>query len=457
MEGENIVMNTFIKLSFIATAAAIALLASGCEVPGAAGASGNSGSWGTAALIETDDTGDAYGPRIAGNGSGGAIAVWTQWDGSYYTTTANMYSPLTGWLWPVPIETTTGDMSDTRIAFDPSGNAMSVWCQYDGAKYNIWANRYVRGTGWSSAFSVETSADNARGAQVGLDDSGKAMVIWHQDAGTPENIWARRYIPGTGWEGAPVQISDSTSSIFTAARLAVEPSGNAFAVWVQYSTVQPEAWANRYIPGWGWGTPVLLNTDGSAVNGNFVEIDVDGGGNAIAVWQQTFGGYGRLVARRFVPASGWLPPEGIDTINIYFPGPPQVAFGGDGSAVAVWAKMDETGAYNLWAGRYTPGSGWGPATPIGTAATQEAQHPQVACDASGRMIVTWYQSDGVRNNIWANAFAPGTGWGTAVTIETGDGTAYTPTVAFSAEGQAAIVWSQSSGTRYNIWTNSFRF
>lgn len=47
--------------------------------------------WGRAVLIETDNTRDAYYPQIACDGSGNAIAVWRQDDGTRYNIWANRF------------------------------------------------------------------------------------------------------------------------------------------------------------------------------------------------------------------------------------------------------------------------------------------------------------------------------------------------------------------------------
>jgi hypothetical protein len=69
-----------------------------------------------------------------------------------------------------------------------------VWHQSDGTRYNIWANRYIPGTGWDTAGLIET--DNAGSAlypQIAFDTSGNAIAVWSQSDGTRDNIWADRY------------------------------------------------------------------------------------------------------------------------------------------------------------------------------------------------------------------------------------------------------------------------
>ncbi|MGC2165325.1 MAG: hypothetical protein WA632_04865, partial [Gallionella sp.] len=99
--------------------------------------------WGAAELIETDDTDSALSPQIAFDSSGNALAVWQQRDGTRYNILANRYTAGSGWGTAKLIESDdTGDASDPQIAFDASGNALAVWQQYDGTRYNILANRF---------------------------------------------------------------------------------------------------------------------------------------------------------------------------------------------------------------------------------------------------------------------------------------------------------------------------
>ena len=145
----------------------------------------------------------------------------------------------------------------------------------------------------------------------------------------------------------------------------------------------------------------------------------------------------------------------IETDNAGHAFDPQVALDADGNAVAVWHQSDGT-RRNIWANRFTPSGGWGTAELIETDNVGDAFSPQVALDANGYGLAVWYQSDGTRENIWANRFTPSDGWGAAELIETDNaGNARRPQVALDANGYGLAVWSQSDGTRENVWANRF--
>jgi len=97
---------------------------------------------GGATLIETDNAGGANSPQIAMDATGNAIAVWNQFDGARYNVWANRYTTGSGWGAATLIETdNAGSVSSPQIAMDANGNAVAVWYQFDGTRYNVWANR----------------------------------------------------------------------------------------------------------------------------------------------------------------------------------------------------------------------------------------------------------------------------------------------------------------------------
>ena len=69
---------------------------------------------------------------------------------------------------------------------DPNGNAVAVWEQDDGTRDNIWANRFTPSAGWGVAEQIETdNAGDTRQPQVALDPNGNAVAVWSQSDGAP--------------------------------------------------------------------------------------------------------------------------------------------------------------------------------------------------------------------------------------------------------------------------------
>ncbi len=459
---KNLVMHRFRGMTgSIAVAAVLSLTACGDGGGGGGGSTPTAKAWGTAQLIETNNAGPAGVPQIAVDGNGNALAAWVQYDGTRTNIWANRFSAGSGWGTAQLIETDNkGSAYSPQIAFDGSGNAIAVWQQSDGTRANIWANRYTAATGaWGTAALIETDdTGGAYGPQIAFDGSGNAIAVWYQSDGTRDNILANRYSAATGAWGTAALI-ETDNAYASSPQIAFDDSGNAIAVWQQFDGARDSMWANRYTAATdAWGTAALIETDnaGSAFN---PQLALDGSGNAIAVWRQSDGTRDNIWANRYTAATGaWGTAALIESDDAGGALFPQIAVDGSGNAIAVWVQDDGT-RQNILANRYSAATdAWGTATLIETDNAGGAGNPQIAFDGSGNAIAVWYQSDGTRANIWANRYSGATNtWGTAALIETDDaGDAIAaPQIAFDGSGNAIAVWQQSDGTRDNIWANRY--
>lgn len=414
----------------------------------------SSAGWGIAELIETDNDGDARYVEVAVDSNGNAMAVWRQNDGIRNNIWANRYHVGTGWGTATLIENdNTGNAFYPNVAVDDSGNAIAVWYQFDGVRTNILANRYVEGVGWDTATLIETdNAGNANNPEVDVDSGGNAIAVWYQSDGTRLNILANHFVIGLGWSTPTLIETDNTGSAFRP-EVAIDSNGNAMAVWYQYDGTRYNIWANRYVAGTGWGTASLIETD-NAGDAYYPKVAMDGSGNAIAVWHQDNGTSYNVWANRYVVGTGWGTPTIIETENAdaY---PPRVAVDGSGNAIAMWYQHDGT-RLSIWANRYVVETGWGTASLVETDDVGDASYPEVAVDSSGNAIAVWRQDDGTRTNIWANHYVKGIGWGSPTLIETDNvGGTNEPKIAVDGSGNAIAAWHQYDSTRDNIWANRY--
>ena len=111
--------------------------------------------WGPVQRIDDGSAGFSYETRVGMSPNGSAIAVWTGDDGAGGRVFANQYTPAGGWQTSEAID----DRSMTRVegpevAVDGSGNGIVVWWQdypqdigYFG---RTTANRYTPGSGWKT-------------------------------------------------------------------------------------------------------------------------------------------------------------------------------------------------------------------------------------------------------------------------------------------------------------------
>ena len=146
--------------------------------------------------------------------------------------------------------------------------------------------------------------------------------------------------------------------------------------------------------------------------------------------------------------SSWAPPEPLDaavgSINSV-----EIAMNADGDAIAVWSSRVEPGFdardYSVWAARFTPRSGWGTATKLGSAdGRQGASQPAIAVNDEGQAVVAWEEwasddDDQSAEGVWVTRFDPETQWEAPVLL---GAAGYSATVALNDNGQAVVAWTR---------------
>src|SRR5262249_743379 len=148
----------------------------------------------------------------------------------------------------------------------------------------------------------------------------------------------------------------------------------------------------------------------------------DGAGNAIAVFLVSDGTQNSVWSARYTAGTGWSAETKIDVLPDDAENP-EIAVNANGDAIATWYQSDvnDSGFYSITTNHYSMGSGWGTAQVVDTLTTGNAINPRVAIDPAGNGVVIWTQRGGLaRNDIWANRYTAGTGWGTAELVETDD-------------------------------------
>jgi len=255
------------------------------------------GGWdSTNAVMIGAGLGNARSAQIAIDDSGNALAVWEESDGTRFNIRANRFTPTGGWGTAELIET--DDLAGAfgaRIAIDNAGNALAVWFQDDSTQFNIWANRFTPADGWGSAEMIEADTGDAEVPQIAFDNNGNALAVWEQDDGTRYNIRANRFTPTDGWGVAELIETDNAGDA-TAAQIVIDNSGNALAVWKQRDGTRSNIWANRFTG--SWGSAELIETDDSG-GADVAQIAIDSTGNAVAVWRQADGTRNNIWANRF--------------------------------------------------------------------------------------------------------------------------------------------------------------
>ena len=417
-------------------------------------------SWGLPERL--DEEGGVAEPALAVGPSGAAVAVWVQWEGGVW---ANEYMPDDGWGTARRIEGTAGMYTlEPDVAIDRDGRAMAVW-KMGGAAPRVMASRFTPESGWDTATPIESTAapDDVHEPSVAVDGDGNAVAVWRRSGASPA-VAAAHYDEATGW-GDPTRIDTDQPGVPREARgVALDPNGNAIAIWIREEQEESAVLANRYTPNEGWAAPQAIG-DPTPTRIHGAELAVDGAGNAIAVWDQNrelAGDQGSVImANRYTPTGGWEGALRLDD-QAHFAVEPRVAMNDAGTAFTVWVRAgrDDDELSGVWSRRFAPSSGWEsdpvPVLQASARVVVEGQ-PQVAVDPRGAALAVWHGYGQYEGHIWSSHYDSDTGWDDAVVLSyrrISDRKGLHE-VGIDDEGRGTAVWFQAGPGDYLAMANHY--
>jgi hypothetical protein len=157
------------------------------------------GGWGAAERISGNDGSIPVGfPQVAVDGSGSAVAVWLERDRPIGHIWSNRWTSSGGWGTAELIDDEdAGEAFEPRLAVNSNGNALAVWEAFlgDGTQVEIWSNRRTPSGGWGTSERISAQSlvyptlGNSPSPQVTIDASGNAAAVWSQEDG----VWSNRF------------------------------------------------------------------------------------------------------------------------------------------------------------------------------------------------------------------------------------------------------------------------
>lgn len=480
--------------------------------------------WGTAVRLDygtnyTQDVG--VGLDKAGN----AVATWLEYESGSYHTVIRRYSVGSGWgPWLHPM-TISSYAYSTSVSVDSGGNAVVAWVDYDSGNYNVWADRYDNATGWSGAVNIESQTNGALFWEPvrTAANNGTAAVVWTMSgpAGDSQSVWANHYIRHVGWgtesdvdgftgttdlPGYPNVVVDSTGNAtvvfqvensgastlqyapysvrydtFTAAvsgpteldyfrassaapLIAVDPAGNALAVW-NYNdnpdTTQPARngiLTNRYTFGSGWNGYWQTQSAewDESIQPNWLQLETNAAGDAIFSWTQDDGVIWNGYASLYTPGGGWSAPARVENMNYSDVTEEWSAIDGQGNALVLFRTSDGT-QYNVYATYYSVATGWGSPHRIDNAAGSSKFWLRVALNRNGEGIAGWQEYNGVQWQAYAALFNASTQtWGAPVAIQSQFDYIGSVVVGIDGSGNAMAVYQAYNGSGYTNYASYYQ-
>jgi hypothetical protein len=292
---------------------------------------------------------------------------------------------------------------------------------------------------WTAVSSLSEEGHSAYSPQVAVDGAGDAFVVWMRSNGTNDVIQAAVKPAGEPPE-KPVNLS-APGEEASEPQIAVDPGGEAIAVWIRSNGTNDLVQAAVKPAGEGWGKPTDLSEAGQEASQP--QVAVDAAGDATVVWRR-FNGSNYVVQAAVKPAGeGWGKPSSLSEAG-QEAARPAIALDSEGDAVAVWAGHGASGDLVQAAARAAHGS-WGKPTSLSGAGQepgQEALTPRVAIDATGEATAIWVNYKEYGNAVVQTASKPaGAPWGSPSTISQPNQEAFGPRIAVNGAGEATAAWN----------------
>jgi len=388
------------------------------------------------------------GVSLDGDGQGNAIAVWAPATEVYAPVRARRYSAIEGWR---AVETIapagSGSVNTPTVQMNARGDVVSIWDGYGGLR----ASASIAGGAWQSPVLLGDPA--AQMWSWGLDDEGRALVVWLSGWG----VFARRLDPGAGW-GQPALVpgAESQVSLLQAPNVVVSGSGNALVVWPRGETLgaNQEFWANSFDPRLGWGAPHRLAPQQASSRVSSARVFVNASGDGLAAWYE----YDADAA-----ASGVLYASRYDRTTGFGPAEPLGHSAGSATAAAIDPAGNVLVIYQSGQGlrrqRYVVGRGWQPPEPLDDVGGYDA----VPLDDLGNGWVLWNESiDSATVSLRSRRLAAGVATGRVeVVAPSFTGYAWFRGTPLDTRGGLVAGWFQrvsptGSAERYALVANRFR-
>ena len=334
------------------------------------------------------------------------------------------------------------------IGMDSAGNATVVWHLSDDDADDpglVQTARFTAATGgWSNGPNLSTAGSNT---QVAVDPDGNATAVWQEQ--TTRRIRAARYARTTGLWGDAVTLatgSDTSTSVDapSSPQVSVDAGGNVIVVWQRHinvsSNVRNIIQAARFAMVTATWSGVVDLSASNCPGCNFPDVAMDPNGNAQAVWSDRQLPSGVLQAARYTAATdAWAAP--VDVSSVPFGEDayafPEIGADAAGNFTVVWSDFQ----FVAKAARYTAATEtWEAPTQISDFGDSSLQ-PRVTVDAFGNATAVWTVNNFTGRTIQAARYSAATdAWGSVTNLSEVDVTVGGPDLAVDAAGTVTVVW-----------------
>lgn len=351
---------------------------------------------------------DASDPQISVGGTGSnrvAVATWVIWNGTTYIVQASVWHAGT-WGSVIDLTPSTQWADYPSVSVGRDGTAVVAW-QYT----TDYAAARVRPAGSSTSFGTEASLSasghDISDLSVATTADGKAVATWLYDDGSDDVVRSSNF-NGSTWSSATTISQNGRDAADPSVAISQTSSGaTAVATWRRYNGSNWIVQAAIRGTSGSWASAANLSASGANADTPTVGVGSNSAtdGTAVVTWRRWTGS--EFVIQAAARSAGGsfgsattLSDTGYDAET------PEVAVGGDGSALAVWYRWDTQTAFMRVQSRALPAGGtWGAISTISSVApSADAMYPVVAVGSTQSASAVWPQWNGTVFRMFTSNF-----------------------------------------------------
>ncbi|SEB50625.1 PKD domain-containing protein [Nocardioides exalbidus] len=282
---------------------------------------------------------------------------------------------------------------------------------------------------WQADTTVSPTGEAVRESRVALGPTGDAVALWVQDTGSGSLVRSAARPAGGAWS-APVTLTALAPGVLYADVVA-RPDGSWVALWLRSVGGTSVVETSTRSPAGTWSAPTQLSAPGASAG--WATIAVDDAGRVTAVWSRAL-----VVQSSTLSGDAWSPVRDLSAGGAVTT-LADVDFDAAGRATVAWTRFQNGGYQVQVSVRDTDGS-W--STPANLSPDGEVgYYPQVGVAPGGGAVVAWGNS-GYFVRSATRAGATGT-WSSPVDLSAAN--AGLPSLAIDGQGTAYATWARDRG------------
>ncbi len=261
---------------------------------------------------------------------------------------------------------------------------------------------------------------------------------------------------------------DYGSALQTDPTLALDTSGNAFAVWTDERGGTRDIYFSRKLLNTNWSTNELVNRNTTDIQ-DWADLAIDANSTVHVIWNDSYTDYYADLYVGTRPLNGiWSASTRINDITCAGQHFGSIVIDSSGRASVAWMDWRAMN-YDIYFSQNSSDNSWSTSVKVNTDSSAADQYnPSLAVDQTGNLYIVWADERNGHSDIYFS-YRPVNGqWGANVKVNDDIGTTEQrlPTLAIDEAGTVYVVWedkrngdsdiyfSQRSST--GIWTQNQR-